>query len=115
MITLPNKMSEDYLAEVKAQAKERGILEKLEKQLAYLGSYGCSEDPEYSQCVLMRDFSEMSFHFTMLKKAKDIKGTWEYWFSGAMIFYAGAGKPGVPEQFSVSLDTTNEDRWEVHT
>ena len=105
-----------YLDDVKAAAKARGCLDKLEKQLAYLDTYGCSQDPTYSKCILFRDLGgSMSFAFTMKSKSKDVPGTWDYWFEGGLIFYAGAGKPGVPEQFSVSLDTTNEDRWEVHT
>ena len=115
MITCANDIAEKFLDEVKAKAKERGCLEALEKQLDYLGSYGCSEDPEYSQCVLMRDFAEMSFSFTMLCKSKDIKGTYQYWFSGGMLFYPGKGKPSVPDQLSVSLSTSDEDHWEVHT
>ena len=116
MSLILNDDAQKYLDDVKAAAKARGCLDKLERQLEYLSTYGCSDDPEYSRCSMMKDLGgSMSFCFTMLKKSKDIKGTWEYWFSGAMIFYAGAGKPGVPEQFSVSLDTTNEDRWEVHT
>lgn len=111
-----NDYAQKYLEDVKASAKARGCLEKLEKQLAYLDTYGCSQDPTYSKCNMMKDIGgSMSFAFTMLSKSKDTPGTWEYWFEGALIFYAGAGKPGVPNQFSVSLDTTNEDRWEVHT
>lgn len=105
----------DYHVATTLFAQQNGIAEDLEKNLDYLAKYGCSEDPEYTKCVLGKDFSPHSYVFTMYRRSKP-GAEYQPWFSGAMIFHPGGGQPdGTLAVTLDNLDGKAKPRWHIHT
>jgi hypothetical protein len=87
---------------------------KLERELEYLGSYACHDEPEQTRCELFPDFAPLSFFFVMYNKSKK-DGEYKPYFNGGLIFHGphdGFGSGSAPT-FSVSLNA--EHGWSVHT
>jgi hypothetical protein len=105
---------QERLEEVRKYAAERGITERLEEKLAYLGGFACPEDdPGKTRCEIFADFAPHSFAFNMYTRRGD--GDYVLWFNGGLI-YTGPGQPldgGFPA-LTVSLVAQGEG-WSVHT
>lgn len=103
-----------YFDEVKEFATKHELMPKLQEQLDYLGRYACPEDDnQRTVCYLYADFAPFSFSFTMNIRKKD--GSYERFMNGGLIYFGPSeGGVGAP-QYSVSLRSSEEARWEIHT
>lgn len=103
---------QEYFDEIVRTAKAAGLQDKLQETLDYLDNYGGKDK---TKCLLYKDWAPLSFRFTMQKKNES--GAFEHWFIGGVIFHGphdGYGDGGMPT-LSVSLNNSQESRWEVHT
>ncbi len=109
----------EHLDAVKTFAASIGKLAEFQAQLDFLDSYGNHGLPAdapgriENKCVLTRDFAPHSFEFMIYRPAKD--GGWARWFNGGLLYYGPRDNGVSAPQFSVSLDTSNEARWEIKT
>jgi ABC-type Fe3+-citrate transport system substrate-binding protein len=107
-----NEFTQEYLDKVKAFAKSIGKEAEFQEKLDYfekLTWFGVE-----AKTSLYKDSSPYSFSFTVRAKNR-ITDQYDAVMNGGLIYYgpyeSGSGAP----QFSVSLDTSNEARWEIHT
>lgn len=113
MLSIQNQ---EHFAKVKAFAESVGAQAELQKQLDYLATYACHDDPERTRCHLMADFAPHSFTFTMEKRSSD-GAEYTYWFNGGLI-YRGPGQPldGSAPALTVDISPSNKTHdWSVHT
>jgi len=61
-----------------------GKKEDLLERLDYLANYACHDNPNKTQCVLVKDFSPNSFYFNMRRLDED--NVYQFWFNGGLIF-----------------------------
>ena len=106
-----HESAQAHFDNVKVFAERRGLTEKLQVRLDWLGDYACHGDTGKTKCILYRDFAPYSFEFVMLIRNK--KGEYERWFNGGLIYF-GKGDTGVDTQLSVRFDNSGED-FEIHT
>lgn len=94
---------EEHLKKVKEFAAKRGLLEKLEEELARLDNWFGAK----LKTTLFPDFAPHSFFFIL----EDAKGVV---MNGGLIYF-GPGDTGIGgPQYSVRLGETTEG-WSVHT
>jgi hypothetical protein len=100
--------NQEYFDSVVKFAEDNGLKAELQEQLDYLANYGGT--PDYTECVLFRDFAPQSFQFELLRKG-------QHWMSGGLIFHGphdNGGDGGMPT-LSVSLNPDTKPHWQVHT
>jgi hypothetical protein len=101
-----------HLEKVREFARSMNLEEKLERQLDYLGSYACHEDPERTRCQLYTDFAPHSFTFVM--ERKNPLGEYERWFNGGLI-YNGPDCPNDGSFPALTVSFGDSIGWSVHT
>jgi hypothetical protein len=86
---------QEYFDSVTAWAKEKGLMQELQDQLDYLANFGGT--PEFTECMLFKDFAPQSFYF-------EIKKNGSHWFNGGLIFHGphDNGGDGGPPTLAVS-------------
>lgn len=105
-----NITNQEHFDRVVAEAARRGLMPELQKQLDYLGSYGCHIIPNNTRCDLGYDFAPMSFSFLMyVLDGKEYKP----WFNGGLIFHPGVTGPD--QSLSCELVGSDTPHWSVHT
>jgi hypothetical protein len=109
---------QEHFNKVKAFAEQVGAMDRLQRQLDYLGKYACHNgDDHKTRCDLWVDSAPYSFTFTMMRR-NEKTGGYENWFNGGLI-YSGPGQPlnGSFPALVVSLDPEagKEHSWSVHT
>ena len=97
-----------FLQEVRDFADSIQMRDQLEKQLAYLESFGTRE----TRCRLHKDWAPQSFGFVLEIRQN---GEWKHWLTGGLLFHRAhdRGGDGGPPTFSVSL--TPSTGWQIHT
>lgn len=131
MLLFDDKKKFDEIIEF---AKSRGVLNKLEDRLKFLGEYACKTemgiDETRTVCVLHHDFAPYSWGIQMYRRKDNItvdpkNVTLDNWrggldryyvfmFNGGLIYY-GPNESGVSSpQFSVRNGSSDET-WEINT
>jgi hypothetical protein len=111
-VLIVNELAKEHLEKVRGFARSMNLEEKLERQLQYLGSYACHEEPEKTRCNLYTDFAPHSFTFRMEMKNK--QGEYEPWFFGGLI-YNGPDSPNDGSFPALTVSFDNSIGWSVHT
>ena len=105
----------DRLEAARRFARQRGLSERLEEQLAYLRDYGEGDGHPWKGRIAVRLFDDSAPHSFLVHWVLDPDTDEEkVWMNGGLIYY-GRGDTGVSApQFSVRLTGTDEG-WQVHT
>lgn len=101
-----DEYAEAYMAEVLAVAEERGLTERLVKDLTRLVEGD-------RRVTLYKDFAPLSF--TVQLFLKDRSGEYTPWLFGGFIFHERGGGTGAGPEFSVMLGGVDESMWALHT
>jgi hypothetical protein len=113
---------EEHLAKVREFASKMGLLDQLERQLAYLASYSSLEDePEgtptrHTRCNLYSDFAPWSFsgNLEIITNRDGLPCEPKYWFAFGLI-YQGPDCPADGSFPSLTVSLASGTGWFVHT
>jgi len=107
---LDTSRAEEALAEARRHAEKAGLVEDLQKNLDYLGTYAGAER---TRCRLFPDFAPYSFEFVMEKL--DSEGQWKRWFNGGLVYHGGHDGHGSGSAPTLAVTVSPTTGWSIHT
>lgn len=100
---------QELFDEVVKFARRIGKYDQFNERIEYLANYACQEDPERTKIILMGDFMQHSFTFTMLRRATP-ESEYRPWFNGGLIYHGP-----LDENVISRIPAEDNPGWSVHT